>query len=355
MTKNKLARGIVGALAFGSLFVGAIASADTDNNSQNNNGEGWGRGGMMKGDMMKRVPGVFGTVASISGSTLTVTSKNKEAEDGKPVTATYTVDASKATVTKNGAASTLANIAVGDVVMVEGTVSGTSVTATAIRSGMMMGGRGMGREGHGILGTVASVSGSSLTVTSKKEDSNTTTTYTVDASKATVTKNGAASSLANIAVGDMVMVQGAISGTTVTANMIMDGLPQGQMMKGGMIPPNSIVKGDGQPIVGGNITAINGSALTITNKSNVTYTVNAGAALIVKNNATSSISALAVGDSVIVQGAVNGNTITASSVINQGVQPAAPTTQNNDSKKEQPRKGFFGAIGGFFHNLFGFF
>ena len=267
MTKNKLARGIVGALAFGSLFVGAIASADTDNNSQNNNGEGWGRGGMMKGDMMKRVPGVFGTVASISGSTLTVTSKNKEAEDGKPVTATYTVDASKATVTKNGAAS----------------------------------------------------------------------------------------SLANIAVGDMVMVQGAISGTTVTANMIMDGLPQGQMMKGGMIPPNSIVKGDGQPIVGGNITAINGSALTITNKSNVTYTVNAGAALIVKNNATSSISALAVGDSVIVQGAVNGNTITASSVINQGVQPAAPTTQNNDSKKEQPRKGFFGAIGGFFHNLFGFF
>ncbi|MDB5195461.1 MAG: hypothetical protein JWO84_645 [Parcubacteria group bacterium] len=49
--------------------------------------------------------------------------------------ATYTVDASSATVTKAGASASLASIAVGDKIFVKGTVAGTNVTATSISYG----------------------------------------------------------------------------------------------------------------------------------------------------------------------------------------------------------------------------
>jgi len=53
-------------------------------------------------------------------------------------------------------------------------------------------------------------------------------TYTVDASSATVLKGDvtgkpAASTFSAVAVGDTVMVDGTVSGTSVTAKMIIDG------------------------------------------------------------------------------------------------------------------------------------
>ena len=79
----------------------------------------------------------------------------------------------------------------------------------------------------------------------------TATTYTVDASSATVTKNGAASTVSAIAVGDTVMVQGTVSGTNVTAKTIRDGVGQGQ----------PAIQGNGQPVVAGTVTAINGNSV----------------------------------------------------------------------------------------------
>jgi hypothetical protein len=70
-----------------------------------------------------------GIVASISGTTLTMT---EESDEGG---ATYTVDASSATVSKDGASASLSSIAVGDKIFVKGTVSGTSVVATTINDG----------------------------------------------------------------------------------------------------------------------------------------------------------------------------------------------------------------------------
>jgi hypothetical protein len=90
--------------------------------------------------------------------------------------------------------------------------------------------------------------------------------------------------------------------------------------------------------------------LNITNASNVSYTVDASSATISKNNATSSVSNIAVGDRVVVQGAVNGNSITASSIIDQGVAPASNAVNNY-----QNNTGFIGRIRGFLHNMFGFF
>jgi hypothetical protein len=96
--------------------------------------------------------GVFGTVASVDGTELTVTGRNGTST----ATTTFNVDASNAKIMKGSATSTasISDIAVGDHVSVQGTVSGTSVSATMIFDGKM-GGLGMmgGRAGQGRMGS----------------------------------------------------------------------------------------------------------------------------------------------------------------------------------------------------------
>ncbi len=77
--------------------------------------------GMGRGDH-GRGPGVTGTVSAVNGSTITITGK-----DGT----SYTVNAGSATVQKMVTGS-LSDVTVGDTIGVQGTVSGTSVTATSI-------------------------------------------------------------------------------------------------------------------------------------------------------------------------------------------------------------------------------
>ena len=79
--------------------------------------------------------GVVGTVKSITGTVIIVTGMDKKE---------YTVDASKATVMKaaatpntNPSVITVANIAVGDTIMVRGTLSDLNITATNIFDGQM--------------------------------------------------------------------------------------------------------------------------------------------------------------------------------------------------------------------------
>jgi len=227
-------------------------------------------------------------------------------------------------------------------------------------------GWGGGKMPPGVFGTVTAVSGTSITLTSKgfmmrgKPGSTTSTTapaptpttYTVDASNATVTKNNAASSVSAIAVGDTLMVQGTVSGTSVTATKINDGMP---MMRGGQGGPNggaqgSPIQGNGEPVIGGAITAVSGTTLTVNAKAGVTYSVDASSAVIKKGNATSTVSAITVGDNVVVQGTVNGTSVVASSVMDSG----APKT-GTGSTGGKGMGGFLGAIGGFFQHIFGFF
>jgi hypothetical protein len=58
------------------------------------------------------------------------------------------------------------------------------------------------------------------------------TTYTVDATNATIKKAGGAGTLADITVGTMLVAQGTVNGTTVTATMIGTDMPH-QMDKQG--------------------------------------------------------------------------------------------------------------------------
>ena len=85
----------------------------------------------------------------------------------------------------------------------------------------MLGGKGhgmMGKRGMGVAGTVTAVSGNTVTITGKDGK-----TYTVDASGAAILKTSTIT-VGQIAVGDTVGVHGTVSGTSVTADHIMDGI-----------------------------------------------------------------------------------------------------------------------------------
>ncbi len=243
--------------------------------------------------------------------------------------------------------------------MASGTVF--AATSSSQHNGWGRGGadRGMMMRGNAVVGKVTAINGTTLTVLQngfrgESQNANTGATYTVDASNATVTKNNATSNLSAISVGDMVVVKGVVSGTSVTATSIRDGIgPRGQ----GRPPAGSFsaFQGNGQPIVGGTVTTVNGLSLTLTNTSNVTYTVDASNAKVIKQGATTTVSSIGAGDHVLVQGTVNGTSVTASTVLDQGV-PA--NTQSNNAGAAVHHGGFFGglfgAIGGFFQHLFGF-
>ncbi len=226
LSKQQLAAAATGAVLMLGLGAGALTYAQTTTGSTS-----------ASSTPMMHLPGVGGTVTAVSGNTITVTGK-----DGK----TYTIDAGSATITKDETV-TVSSIAVGDTVMANGTVSGTSVTATSIHDGKApmgggFGGRGFGK-GRGIHGTVSAISGNTLTVTSTSPANNTTSTYTVDASGATVLKGDgttkpASSTLSSVVVGDNVMVMGATNGTSVTAKVIVDG-PMPKMQWNGAKPSSA--------------------------------------------------------------------------------------------------------------------
>ena len=232
-------------------------------------------------------------------------------------------------------------------------IAGTALAAAP--SGSMHMGMWGGGKMPGVFGTVSAINGDTITLSSKGFGKNATpTTYSVDATNAVVVKDGATSTLASVSVGDMVMAAGTVSGSSVTATTIRDGMMMGRGGMGGANPKTPVITGNGQPVVGGTVTAINGSTLTITNKSNVTYTVDASSATIEMSGASSTLASVGVGDMVVVQGTVNGTSVTASSVIDSGAHAAAGSSASNTSHPGG-MGGILGGIGNFFHNLFGFF
>ena len=294
-------------------------------------------GSRMGTDQERGEKGVFGTVSAVGSNSITVTSKTGPKGE---TTTTYTVDVTNAKVIKNGVASSVSGIAVGDNVTVQGTVNGSNLIATAVRDGF-------GMNMKGVFGTVSAVGSNTITVTSKAVSNGAVaTTYTVDVTNAKVTKNGAASTISGIAVGDTVMVQGTVNGFSVTATSVRDGMGMNKDQAKNQTP---IITGNGQPVIAGSVSAISNSTITVTNKS-VTYSVDASSAKIVKGNVASLISNVAVGDNVIVQGTVNGTSVTASSVIDQGGSSSTVAKTNEGNIFV----GIGNRIGDFFRHLFGF-
>ena len=80
-----------------------------------------------------------------------------------------------------------------------------------------------------VLGTVVSINGTNLTLKSKVKFSGESTTFTIDASNALVTKNSKSSAELAITPGDTVMVKGMISGIIFTAKTIKDRTPRSKV------------------------------------------------------------------------------------------------------------------------------
>ena len=131
--KNKL---LVLSVLFAAAFVVVVVSGVVFAQSAPANGS------MNQGNPNQVPPGVFGKVTSISGSVITIT--------GMRDSTSYAIDASNATIIKNGSTGSLADIVVGDMIMAQGTVNGSSVTATIISDGFGGNGRG-GFPGGGAM------------------------------------------------------------------------------------------------------------------------------------------------------------------------------------------------------------
>lgn len=186
---------------------------------------------LMHGQAINK-PVVVGTVSAISGNTLTVS-------DNKNIV--YTVDVASAKITKKFGMTTqtltIADVKIGDKVVVNGTVAGTAVTATAVFDGANGKSEAGEREKgfsatttRGIFGKVTGVNGSTFTVETVgirshgwSKTNNVTSTYTVSvASTTVVTKDKKSAIISDLIVGTNVMVRGTVDTVvhTVTATNI---------------------------------------------------------------------------------------------------------------------------------------
>jgi hypothetical protein len=198
-----------------------------------------------------------------------------------------------------------------------------------------------------VVGKISAISGNILTVISKNKNSaDASTTFTVDVTNAKILRGNTTITISNIAVGDTVVVQGTVTGTNVLATTVRDG-KVGNGNEGDNNQALLQIQGNGQPIVAGTISVINGSTITITNSSNVTYTIDTTNAKIIQRKNIILLSGVKIGDSIIVQGAVNGTSIVASTIIDQA-------NSINVTPKQKTNFGFFGSIGQWFRHFFGF-
>jgi hypothetical protein len=269
--------GGAGALSYAVATHADIAPATTTSTTTPGGAKGWRGEGIGKGPGMMGVMygrGVMGTITAINGSMITVTSTHStrsEKTTAKTVsgttgtstsntptmtTTTYTVDATNAKILKlNGGivtpgtkpvaptTITLAQLAIGDMIMAQGKLSGTTLTATQIVTGTFP--KFTPPAKPVAVGKVTAVNGNTIALTEMMSKNSSTTTYTVDATNAVITKitppvkptttvttgtpakfvrpASTTITVAGIQVGDMLMVEGSVNGMSVTATSIVDG------------------------------------------------------------------------------------------------------------------------------------
>ena len=207
------------------------------------------------------------------------------------------------------------------------------------------------RMNPNVVGKVSAVSGDIITVVSNKGQNNATSaTFMVNAANAKILRGETVITISDVAIGDNVVVQGTVTGNNVVAATIRDGkVGNGNDEQNDNNQALLQIKGNGQPIVAGTVTAVNASMLTITNSANVVYTVDATNAKVTQGKDNIALLNVKVGDAIIVQGSVNGTAIVASTIIDQ-----AKIAKEKNGKENQPKKRFFGSMGQWFRRLFGF-
>lgn len=163
-----------------------------------------------------------------------------------------------------------------------------------------------------------------------------------------------------------------MTGLLVSVPAFAEGLSQ----KGGRgipadAPNGQFERGQGlaRSSVAGAISSIDGTTLVVAGMgvptkesvSDVSYTIDASNAIVRRANATSTLSTLVVGETVIVAGAVTDGHVVAT-VIDVGMKfremngSSIPVVREDVpvSASENSGRGFFASIGRFFSGLFGF-
>jgi hypothetical protein len=257
-------------------------------------------------------PSILGTVTAVNGETLTV----KAGTSGS-----YTVDASAAKIRKGDEVQALSSISVGDTVLVQGAINGSSVIATMIvetKSGATIK-PDVKENMSGVVGKVTAINGNTITIQARNDVS-----YTINAINAKFWKNkNNSSTIAEVKVGDLLIVQGTINGTSVNATNIID--------------VNAPVNNN-MSVITGTVTAMSDTTITLKAANGTVYTVAIADATFKDNkNKDYDKGDIKVGDTVTVKGTVNGTTITASSVTEGKIRG----------------NGFFHKFGNFFRHLFG--
>lgn len=214
-------------------------------------------------DIAVVLPGVHGTVAKVSGDTLTITTP-KGAQ-------TVTLTASTTFVKDANQTATRADITVGTAIEAQGTLnSDGSLTAETVHI----------ISPH-VAGKVASVSGDTITVTTRQ---GTTIVYLTAAT--TVHKGRQTAAQTDIAVGDMILATGTknADGSLTASNVVI-----------------------AQPMTVGKIAAINGQTLTITTpKGSETVKLTATTTITDGLSGTAvAASSLKTGEYVLVEGTRN--------------------------------------------------
>lgn len=180
-------------------------------------------------DFNKMFPDVVGKVSTISGNILTVISSRDLNKTEASTTTTFIVDVTNAKLLRGNTVITLSDIVVGDTVIVQGTVNGTNVVATMVRDGKVGNGNGnkndnnqalLQIQGNGqpiVAGTISAISGSTITITNSSN-----ITYIIDATSAKILQGKNTILLSGVKIGDSIIVQGTVSGTSVIASTIID-------------------------------------------------------------------------------------------------------------------------------------
>ncbi len=175
-------------------------------------------------------PGVGGEITAIDGSTITVSSMGRkpkgQASDSAPAKKTFTVTTTAKTTFSKVTDGTVGDLAKGDTVVVDGTNSNGTIAAKQIHQTEKLPDRNKngasapcrGPKGDHTLGTVSAVSGSTVTISTTSGDTVKVTT-TSDTKVSVIEKT----SISDLAKGDMIRVQGTVSGTTVAATAVTQG------------------------------------------------------------------------------------------------------------------------------------
>lgn len=252
-------RTLLSIIGLAALFVPSLALAEQITNTQP----------ATKTVRTNRTVSMKGTVSSVAGTSFILTTKERGDQ---------TVNTSSTTqFKKNGQAASFSDVLAQETVTVSGVWDSTANTIAASKVNITI-------RTLSVLGTVTSISGSTIMMAAKNS---TSTVYSVDTTNAKLIRHyGAALTLADMQTGDMLRVTGQILGTNIAAKTVRDDSLQARY--------GTFV---------GTVSSLSGTSFVLVSKERGNQTINTSTSTVIRlADKKGSFSDLAVGETVTVSG-----------------------------------------------------